>query len=254
MTDSKQRFSTRVDRYVKYRPGYPPEVVDLVCAGCRLAPGARIADVGSGTGILTRLFLEAGFDVVGVEPNREMREAGERFLAHLGGFTSVDGSAEATTLDDASIELVIAGQAFHWFDQSAARREFARVLAPGGHAALVWNVRSVASTPFMTEYEDLIRTFGTDYERVSHKGVDEDDLSRFFAPKRYEARVLGNAQSFDYEGLEGRLLSSSYVPDAEDPRSEPMLASLRELFDRHAVDGRLTFRYDTKLYFGPLEG
>jgi len=250
--DSKQRFSTRVENYVKYRPGYPAGLVGLLANECGLSPASVVADVGSGTGILAERFLANGNAVYGVEPNREMREAAERLLSGYERFTSVDGSAEATTLGDASVDFVTAGQAFHWFDHAAARREFGRVLRPGGWVVLVWNVRRVDATPFMTEYEELLRTYGTDYEHVSHHGVDERELEAFFGEAAYAARALANAQTFDYEGLEGRLLSSSYVPERGQPGYAPMLEALGALFARHECDGRVAFEYDTKVFFGRL--
>lgn len=253
MSDSKERFSSRVENYVKYRPSYPAAVVELLAAECGLAPSAELADVGSGTGLLTELFLRNGNRVYGVEPNREMREAGERLLAAYPGFVSVDGSAEATTLGDASVDFVVAGQAFHWFDHAAARREFARVLRPGGWTALVWNVRDVGATPFMHEYEELLRTFGTDYEQVSHHGVDERELDEFFGPGRYALRSLANGQTFDYEGLEGRLLSASYVPEPGHADYLPMLAALRALFERREAGGSVVFEYETKVFFGRVQ-
>lgn len=253
MSDSKERFSSRVDNYVKYRPGYPAGVVDVLARECGLTPASTVADVGSGTGISTEVFLRNGNRVYAVEPNREMREAAERLLAGYERFVSVAGAAEATTLDDASVDLVTAGQAFHWFDQPAARAEFARILRPGGWTALMWNIRNVEATPFMREYEQLLREFGTDYENVSHHGVADFEMAEFFAPNDYQLSLLENAQTFDYEGLEGRLLSSSYVPEAGHPGYEPMLAALRELFDRHASDGLVAFEYQTKIYFGRLD-
>ncbi len=253
MSDSKERFSSRVDNYVKFRPGYPAGVVDVLARECGLSTTSTIADVGSGTGISTEVFLRNGNRVYAVEPNREMREAAERLLADYDGFVSVDGAAEATTLDDASVDLVTAGQAFHWFDQPAARAEFARIVKPGGWTALMWNIRNVEATPFMREYERLLREFGTDYESVSHHGVDDSEMEAFFAPNGYTLSLLENAQTFDYEGLEGRLLSSSYVPEAGHAGYEPMLAALRGLFDRHATDDRVEFEYQTKIYFGRLD-
>jgi SAM-dependent methyltransferase len=251
--DSKRRFSSRVENYVKYRPGYPAALVELLARECGLTRDTVVADVGSGTGILTELLLRNGNRVVGVEPNADMRDAAERLLAGYPNFVSVAGSAEATTLDAASVGVVVAGQAFHWFDHAAARREFARILAPGGHVALVWNVRRVDASAFMTEYEALLRAFGTDYEQVSHHGVDERELDAFFGPGRYASFVLPNAQAFDYAGLEGRLLSSSYVPNVGEPRYEEMLAALGELFARHEVDGKVAFDYDTKVFCGRLD-
>ena len=149
MSDSTRRFSSRVDNYVKYRPSYPPEVVELLAAECGLTPGALVADIGAGTGLLAELFLQNGYRVLGVEPNREMRQAGERLLGDYPHFTSIDGTAEVTTLADKSVDIITAGQAFHWFDREKARAEFARILRPGGWVALVWNERRVDATPFL---------------------------------------------------------------------------------------------------------
>src|SRR5256885_16806379 len=161
--DAKQRFSNRVADYVRYRPGYPPAVLDLLRAECSLRPGHVIADIGSGTGLLSELFLKNGNRVYGVEPNEAMRQAGEEYLAAYDGFSSIEGSAESTTLDDASVDFVTAGQAFHWFQQEAARTEFRRILKPDGWIVVAWNDRQM-ETPFASAYEDLLVKYGTDYK------------------------------------------------------------------------------------------
>lgn len=252
MTDPTERFSTRVENYIAYRPSYPPEVVELLAARYGLRPGADVADVGSGTGILAQLLLAAGARVFGVEPNREMREAAERLLRDEVGFTSVDGTAEATTLPDGSVDLVTAAQAFHWFDPPAARAEFRRILRPGGFVVLIWNDRRVDTTPFLAGYEELLHRFSGDYAEVNHKQVDDAALRRFFGGD-YDSASFENRQRFDYAGLQGRLLSSSYAPEAGDPRHAPMLAALRELFDAQQQDGAVSFDYDTRVFAGRLQ-
>ena len=178
MTDNTQRFSSRVDNYVKYRPNYPAAIVDVLRADYGLTPDSTIADIGAGTGILSALWLRNGNRVFGVEPNREMREAGERMLAAYPNFTSVDGTAEATTLAADSVDFVSAGQAFHWFDQPKVRIEWARMLKPTGWAVVIWNVRR-ADTPFLHDYETVLQTYGTDYNAVKHRNLDYEDLSAF---------------------------------------------------------------------------
>ena len=252
MLNPTQRFSSRVENYVKYRPAYPAAVLDLLAAECGLSPASVIADVGSGTGILSHLLLERGSRVIGVEPNREMREAGERLLAVYPRFASVAAQAEATTLPEHSVDFVTAGQAFHWFDAPRARTEFERILKPGGWAVLVWNARRTASTAFLRAYEALLLTFGTDYTTVDHANVGEGDIRAFFGPGGYRHASFDNQQVFDFEGLKGRLLSSSYTPDPGDPRHAPMLAELRHIFDAHQVDGKVVFEYDTDVSYGHL--
>jgi ubiquinone/menaquinone biosynthesis C-methylase UbiE len=217
---------------------------------CRLKPEHVVADIAYGTGIWTRMLLENGNRVFGVEPNVEMRQAGERLLAQWPKFTSVAGTAEATTLADESVDFVTAAQAAHWFDRQQARREFVRILKPGGWLVLLWNERLTDTTPFLRDYERLLLDYGTDYEEVRHErtGVNE-----FFDPEPFQERVFPNIQEFDYAGIEGRLLSSSYVPGPGDAKYASMLRDLRKVFDAHAVNGRATFEYKTRVYFGRLK-
>ena len=249
--DTVTRFDQRVANYIAYRPHYPAAVADFLRAGLGLNAAAFVADVGSGTGILSELLLKVGCTVFGVEPNAAMRAAAERLLESYPNFKSIVGKAEATTLDDASVDFVTAGQAFHWFDAAGARREFRRILKPRGWTVLVWNMRRVDATPFLREYEQLLREFGTDYAQVNCEQLSEEQIADFFASD-YGQKVFDNAQVVGYTGLRGRLLSSSYVPLADDARYEPMLAALRRLFDSHQQAGRVTIEYDTKVYYGRL--
>ncbi len=249
--DPTQRFSSRVDNYARYRPDYPPQVLELLQHECSLTPEAVIADIGSGTGLLSRMFLENGNRVFGVEPNREMRQAGERLLSGYRRFTSVTGSAEATTLPGHSVEFVVAAQSAHWFDREKARREFMRILKPGGWVVLIWNERRTDSTPFLRVYEQLLLTYGTDYREVRHERTTST-LDAFFAPSPFQERVFERCQEFDYPGLQGRLLSSSYAPLPEHPNHAPMLQELRRIFDAYQVNGRVHMEYNTRVYYGQL--
>jgi len=246
------RFSDRVEDYVKYRPHYSHDVVHALQQACGLAPPHLIADVGCGTGLLAEIFLENGNRVIGVEPNREMRLAGEQYLADYENFSMVEGSAEATTLDAASADFVIAGQAFHWFKPPEARVEFARILKPGGWAVLVWHDRDTQSTPFLRAYESFVRQYSTDYEQVTHKYLASyEALQHFFAPDEVKLITQHNRQRLDFDGLRGRLLSSSYIPKSGE-RHDAMMQALPEFFSAHAVEDRVTLEYDTKIYYGHL--
>ena len=245
-TDPTQRFSSRVENYARYRPDYPAAVLKLLKQECGLTSEAIIADVASGTGIFTCMLLENGNRVFGVEPNAEMRKAGERFLSGYPRFTSVEGTAEAATLADHSVDFVTAAQAAHWFDRERARREFVRILQPGGWTVLLWNERRTDSTPFLREYERLLLTYGTDYQEVRHERTTQE-IEAFFAPSPFQVRRFDHRQVFDHAGLEGRLLSSSYTPQPEDRTYESMLRELRRVFEAHQVDGRVSFEYETQV-------
>lgn len=247
-----ERFSTRVANYVAYRPRYPEAVCDCLRRRCGWSESAVVADVGSGTGILSELLLRHGNRVYGVEPNREMREAGEQELRGSPEFHSVSGTAEATTLPGGSVDLVTAGQAFHWFDRAAAAVEFRRILRPGGWVVLIWNDRRRDGSPFAEAYERLLQEFSSDYEKVDHKNVTDAVLDGFFGGG-YSRDVCENRQMFDLAGLEGRLLSSSYAPEAGQPQHAGMMQELRRIFEMRQVQGRVPFDYDTKVYCGRLD-
>jgi SAM-dependent methyltransferase len=248
-----ERFSDRVEYYARFRPGYPARLLSaLRSRGVLPEGGVTVADVGAGTGIFSKLLLDVGCTVLAIEPNAAMRAEAERALRAHPNFKCLDASAESTGLPAQSVRAVFAAQAFHWFDIPRARAEFVRILRPGGHAVLVWNDRRVDSTPFLRDYEALLRHFGTDYEKVGHRQGAEDKLSAFFAPNKYETISFDNRQVFDHPGLEGRLLSSSYVPTPGHKNYAPMLDELRRVFDRHQFNGTVAFDYDTRAHFGTL--
>lgn len=252
--DAKSRFSSRVADYVRYRPGYPSALTDLLERECGLLPAHQIADIGSGTGFLSKLFLRNGNRVLGIEPNAEMRAAGDGFLAAYDNFQSFNGTAEATGLTAQSVDFVTAGQAFHWFDVTAARLEFTRILKPRGWVVIAWNDRRIAETQFGRAYEDLLVRFGTDYARVKDAYPETHDMLSFFGEGNFQRRELPNFQEFDFDSLCGRLRSSSYAPQPGHPNHEPMIAALRRLFDTSQQSGVVRMNYTTQIYFGRLDG
>jgi SAM-dependent methyltransferase len=251
-TNPTERFSSRVDNYVRYRPSYPPEAIELLRGRCGLRAGAVVADIGSGTGILTKLLLQSGAQVIGVEPNDGMRGAAEAALGANPHFRSVSGSAEATTLAPDSVDLIVAGQAFHWFKIESARREALRVIRAGGWGALLWNEHPSSGQAFLTDYETLVRRHAPEYDQVVGSRADEASMREYFGGAMQLA-TFPNQQIFDYDGLLGRLMSSSYAPEPGHPQHEPLLAGLRQVFDRHARDGKIVFPYLTLVYFAQLK-
>ncbi|HUG54600.1 MAG TPA: class I SAM-dependent methyltransferase [Vicinamibacteria bacterium] len=250
--DPTARFSDRVDDYVRTRPGYPAEVLEALRDDLGLRSEHVVADVGSGTGILARLFVDNGNLVHGVEPNRAMAAVAERDLGPSGRFRAVEGRAEATGLAGRSVDLVSAGQAFHWFAVPETRAEFLRILRPPGGVALAWNLRRLDSTPFLRAYEAFLHHWSVDYAAVSERHAEPASLRAFFGEHGWREHRFDNLQVFDLAGLRGRLLSSSYTPRAGDPRREPMLAALDRLFAEHAREGQVAFEYDTRVFTGRL--
>ena len=250
MKDSTQRFTDRVADYIQYRPTYPPEAIATLVQRAGLSTEKVIADIGSGTGILTRQLLNTGCKVLAVEPNAAMRAAGEELLGGHPGFSSINATAENTTLPDKSLDGITAGQAFHWFDRLATKMEFRRILRPAGFIALVWNNWESNSSAFMSDYTKLLSEWGTDYHRVSRTNIDDAAIRQFFHPQPFEKFTFPNHQTFNFEGLKGRLLSSSYTPQAGHPKHEALLEGLKKIFDTHHNNGEIRFDYTTTLYLG----
>jgi SAM-dependent methyltransferase len=246
-----ERFSSRAENYARYRPGYPPSAIDLLAARCGLGAQTVVADVGSGTGLLTEPLLERGAQVFAIEPNDAMRAAAEAHLAGQPRFHSVKATAEATTLPPQSIDLWVAGQAFHWFEALAARREALRVLRSGGWGALLWNEHPPQQSSFLHDYDRLLRRHAAEYAAVLASRLDEERMREFFGGAM-ERITFPNQQSFDLTGLEGRLLSSSYAPQPGQPQYAPMMQELRTLFDRHQRNGQIVFPYVTLVYLRQL--
>jgi len=247
LADSKKRFSSRVENYIKYRPSYPLEIIDFLKEKNILTDDTVIADIGSGTGILTRIFLDNGNQVYGVEPNKDMREAAEKFLQEYKNFSSLEGSAESTGLEENCIDLIIAGQAFHWFDVEQAKREFKRIIKPNGNIALIWNNRGKAGTDFNSSYENFILKYGTDYREVKK---NEGNVDLFF---NYQKETFYNFQELDFTSFKGRVLSSSYIPLTDNPIFPKMMLELEDLYNKHQRNGIIRIEYDTEIYLGKLE-
>lgn len=249
MSKSTERFSNRVEDYVRYRPHYPEQVVEFLEEEYGLTTDKKIADIGAGTGISSELFLKQGYHVTAVEPNKEMRDKAAELLQPFKNFTTINGTAEDTTLKNGSVDVIIAGQAFHWFDVPKTKAEFQRILKPKGLVGLIWNERLTLS-PFEKEYDELIVKHARDYVKVDHRNITKLDIDEFFAPATCELKVFYNYQIFDFEGLKGRLLSSSYMPSVNDNGYSEMINDLKVLFDHYKENNLIKIDYDTKLFVG----
>jgi ubiquinone/menaquinone biosynthesis C-methylase UbiE len=256
-TDSTQRFSSRVDAYREFRPGYPAELVELVQQNCGLTSASVIVDIGAGTGMLSEPFLQNGNSVFAVEPNHAMRSACEDLRSRYPKLTCIDGSAEATRLPDHCADLVTIGQAFHWFQLERAHAEFVRVLQPGGWCAVVYNERRTGGDPFHDGYEHILREFGIDYESVRSTYPQQKELREFFKSKNVATPAMQqasfpNAQEFDFKGLLGRILSSSYMPQPGHPSYPEMVRAVEELFSQCQKAGQVRLEYECVVTYGRL--
>ncbi|MBN2442332.1 MAG: class I SAM-dependent methyltransferase [Spirochaetales bacterium] len=252
MKDSKTRFSDRVENYIKYRPHYPREIISVLKQKINLDKKWIIADIGSGTGISSELFIENGNIVYGIEPNDEMRSAAEKYFTGNNNFISIPGSAETTTLKENSMDLVITGQAFHWFDIKKTRDEFIRILKNNCYTVLFWNERKTEGSGFQIDYEIFLRKYCKEYNMVTQKNITSEQFVRFYGSGDYKYEKMNNSQKFNFEGLKGRLQSSSYSPNPDDPVYYEMTEKLFCLFQKHERDGQVSFEYDTEVYYGKI--
>ena len=247
--DSTHRFSDRVENYVNYRPSYPAEAIAYL-QNRAIAPTSTVADIGSGTGIMTQLLLPHCQAIFAVEPNAAMRSKAEADLGHMAGFQSRSGTAEATGLEANSVDAIVCAQAYHWFDSEATLQEFRRIVRGPRMLFLVWNDRTT-KTPFLVHYEALLKEFGTDYTEVNHQRITDAQLRPIFAAQ-YEKKEFDNEQRLDLYGVKGRLNSTSYVPKPGDPRYEMLMRGVEEAFAQHSENGEVKILYSTTIYSGKI--
>ncbi len=254
-TNTTERFSGRADAYVRGRPSYPQSIVEHLQLAGALKPGDTVVDLGVGTGLSAEPFLRSGYAVIGVEPNAAMRSAGDRQLqqyAESGAYRSIGGNAEATTLADGAADMVIAGQAFHWFDVPSAALEARRILRPRGWAALIWNDRQSTGSAFLAGYEALLRAHGTDYAKVLHRHIDQEAIAQFCAPAKPVVATFDNPRSLERQDLLALVGSASYMPATGDPRHAAMMTALDALFDLHAENGAVQMMYRTRMHYAQI--
>lgn len=251
MVNIAEVFTPLAADYARYRPGYPTELLDDIVAVCGLQPTWQIADIGSGTGNLARLFLQAGYQVVGVEPNREMREPAERQLASYPTFRSLDGTAESIPLADQSIDLITVGQAIHWFDIIQARNEFLRILRPGGWVAVTWNDRAGWDAAFAEAYGAIRQTYAQ-LRTVTCDVPLSTGVDNLFGAVRPRHVSFPHAQQFDLPGFLGRVRSSGVLPLPGMPGCDEITEQLTVLFHQYQQDGLVKYYYLAQLYFGQL--
>lgn len=250
--DSTQRFSDRVEAYLAGRPRYPAELVSHLETLGALPHAGVVADIGVGTGLSAEPFLAAGHRVIGVEPNAPMRAAGVEYLARFSTYEARDGTAEATGLAPGSVDLVIAGQAFHWFEPGRFRRESLRILRPGGWGALIWNDRDLAGTPFLAGYEALLLEYGNEYQAIRYRHQGTDAIPVYFGGQPPVAWEWRHRRDMDWAMLAALAGSASYLPAPGQARHAELMVALRALFDSNAAGGRVELRYTCRVHAAPL--
>lgn len=248
--DSQERFSKQVDNYVKYRPHYPTEILNYLQNKYAIHPDMAVADIGSGTGISSKLFLDKGYQVFGIEPNENMRLASTKYLSNYEKFTAINGSAAKTTMQSNCVDIILAGQAFHWFNNEATKIEFERISKEKRLIVFLWNERNTKSD-FEKEYDHFIERYALDYIAIKDRNIEPQNIELFLAPNPCELITFDNSQTLDFEGLKGRLLSSSFIPQQEHIIYEEMIEKLYHLFSKYKENNTITINYLSKVYSSP---
>ena len=243
------RFSNRADNFVKFRPGYPQEVIPFLEQQLSLQKDFCIADIGSGTGLFAEPLLQKGYKVICIEPSEDMRNAAQTRLGHYTNFTSRCHKAESTGLRSTSVDLITVAQAFHWLDPEETRKEFQRLLKPGGHIVLAWNIQKT-DTPFLKAYADLKETYRIDESPTTES--DEQQIAELFYPGRFRKIIFPNVQLLNFDALKGQLLSVSHSPLPGHPSYETMISALVQLFVACNENGFVRMEFETTLYWGRL--
>ena len=252
LSDPKERFSGKASYYTRYRPSYPEAFYNFLETDLGLQPSHIVADIGAGTGLSSKWFLQNGNMVYAVEPNMEMRLVVERFYNHYPDLYIINGQAEDTNIPDNSVDFIITGQAFHWFEFEETKKEFKRILKPGGLVLIVWNERLTESSVFLQHFEHLLLKYSSEYREVDHRNIGEDTIKEFFGENGYGYQEFLNCQMFNWDGLVGRLFSTSYIPSEDHPEYLQMIKDLSRLFRNYAIYGQVKFDYITRVYYGRL--
>lgn len=246
------RFERRAGAYAASRPDYPAKLVQFLLHRLALPAGAAVADIGSGTGIFSRLLLGSGLHVSAIEPSGDMRMTAEAELREHLGFSSIHGTAQATGLSTGSVAAIFCAQAFHWFNEAATLREWRRILKPGGTTALIWNYHD-ETDPFVAAYLEVVRAFGTDADKTMASAWNTHRDNVLFRDRAAEVVSFPHTQQLDFDGLLRRAASTSYLPKNGDPRFAAMATRLQAAFDRYQSTGTVTLVYRTIAVFGPLD-
>ena len=237
MSENTERFTGRVRDYERYRLRDPKAVIEILVARCGLRLDHLVADVGAGTGMLAELFLEQGNAVIAIEPNDDMREACERLASAWPGLMVKKATAEGTGLEDASVDFVAVGRAFHWFDVAHAAKEFRRILRAGGWVVIASNSRVRDDSPMSVAYEGLLRQHGTDYEANQERYESIDRVNEFFAGGELFREEIYGEQKLTLEELLGQTQSLSVTPEPGHAKYEGMQEALRAFFAKWQMDG-----------------
>jgi SAM-dependent methyltransferase len=243
-------YTDRAARYARYRWDYAAQAIDAIFSITGIGLTSCAADVGSGTGILTRHLVDRVRSVYAVEPDVSMRWWAEQALANAPTFNSVAGSAQTTTLPDRSVDLIVVGQALHWFDPLPSRQEFLRILIPGGWLAVLWNQGTDAA---LAQALSALCTPENGWDTsIPNQRREVKPFDFYFGHAAYLQREFAAVKRETWEEFFGALCSDSHAPAETQPSFERLRNAAWQVFRAHSEDGFITVRYRTHLVLGVI--
>lgn len=248
-----ERYSSKTDDYAKYRPNFPNEIVEFLYSNDFINSNSIIADIGSGTGRFTRLLLEKGNKVYGVERNDEMRAKAEQLLSQYSNFISIRGSAEETVLTDNTIDLITAAQAFHWFNKEKCLSEFKRIIKKNGKVLILWDDFLTNYNNFSIEYGKVLNKYRiVELGQMEKRFTRTEMISDFFRNNKYETLSFTHEIYQNFNSIKGGALSASFTPKPDEVNYKPFLLELQEVFEKFQSEGKVLTAFQTICYLGKI--
>jgi ubiquinone/menaquinone biosynthesis C-methylase UbiE len=245
---TSDRFLGKTDDYVKFRPGYPIEILDYLSKNHGFSSNAICAEVGSGTGKFSELLLQNKNKVFAVEPNGEMRGAAEKSLTAFQSFKSVSGDSVNTTLEKGSIDFIFCAQALHWFANENTAKEFKRILKPNGRVVIIWNKKAYEKSSFMKGIHKIFIEDCIDFLSVKLENIADKEILSSLFKDNYDSYSIDTKQTFNLDGLIGRMMSASYAPPEGHPKHQKFISEIKKLFQSEEKKGSVEFLYETVTY------
>lgn len=245
-----ERFSTKA-HYYHYRPDYPHGIIEKLMEDINFSPGFVVADIGAGTGKLTKLFVDNGNKVFAVEPNKEMLTIADDLFKHRNNYHSVNTCAEDTNLRSESIDLISVGQALHWFDFNKAKREFLRILKKPGFALVTGNRPVFVDKKLAEEINTLTGKFCyKTYKRIDFEVIDYDEI---FKPFKTKAVIITRKIQKPVSDIIKGTLSCSFSPDEGHKDFTEFVDALRSILMKYAFNNMVRVNIETKMTYGRMK-
>jgi len=250
--DHHSKFSSKAEIYAKYRWDYDPKAIASLCQIAGINHNSVVADIGSGTGMLTAHFVNNVSKIYAIEPNAEMRAIALKNLAQYPAFVSIDALADSTTLPDNSVDLIVVGRAIHWFNAETTKPEFLRILKPNGWLA---TCRVTHEDLELLEALKILRKTESGWNVAQDKSkiLENNDLESYYFNNNYQTIKQHSVIQEDWQQFLGRMLSHSPAPNSNNPLFPKFEAAAKKIFQSYSKAGILEIKIATEIKLGKIQ-